>query len=316
MSSNLVNAVDDYLALRHALGFKLRQAGRVLPQFVRFMDSEGAPFITTEVALRWAQQDPEASSVTHSDRLAIVRRFAAWRRAEDPRTEIPPVGLLLRRYQRPSPYIYSAKEVEGIVSSAASLPSDRGLRGLTFSTLFGLLAVTGMRIGEAVALDREDVDLRDDVLTIRTGKFGKSRNIPIHTTTSNILRDYSNKRNAALPSLQTTAFFVSKRCRRVTASSAGKNFITVAQLIGLRSPMPDGRRGRGPRLHDLRHRFAVSTLIRWYRSGMDVDREIPKLATYLGHKGPAEVYWYLQAVPELLEFATQRSRQAASGAVS
>ena len=314
--SGLAHALEDYLALRRALGFKLRQTSRALPQFVRFVESEGMTSITTELALRWAQEDPEASSVTHSDRLAMVRRFATWRSAEDARTEIPPVGLLPRHYQRPTPYIYSVQEVESIVSSAAQLTSDGGLRGLTFSTMFGLLAVTGMRIGETVALDRNDVDLRGGVLTIRMGKLGKTRFVPIHTTTSNILGHYSKKRDAALPRVKTPAFFVSERGCRASDESARDNFITVAQMIGLRSPTPDGRRGRGPRLHDLRHRFAVSTLIRWYRSGADVDHEIPKLATYLGHKGPAQVYWYLQAVPELLELATERSRRAASGGAS
>lgn len=311
--NGLARALDEYLALRRALGFKLLQTGRVLPRFVQFIEREGATFITTAMALRWAQEDPEASSVTHSDRLGIVRRFAAWRSAEDPRTEIPPVGLLPRRYRRPTPYIYSKEEIESIVSTAASLPSSRGVRGLTCSTLFGLLAVTGIRIGEAVALDRDDVDLGFGVLTIQEGKFGKSRFVPIHATTGAVLENYSKKRDATLPRLKTSAFFVSERGARMSAFSAGDNFVKVSRLIGLRAWAAGGRRGRGPRLHDLRHRFAVSTLIHWYRSGADVDREMPKLATYLGHDGPKQVYWYLQAVPELLELATERSRRVASG---
>jgi integrase len=314
--NGLTKALGEYLVLRRALGFKLRQTAQALPRFVRFIEREGATSITIDLALRWAQEDSEASSVTHADRLAMVRRFAAWRSAEDPRTEIPPVGLLPRRYQRPTPYIYSKGEVERIVSSAGSLPSERGLRGSSFSTVFGLLAVTGMRIGEAVALDRDDVDLQAGVLAIRTGKFGKSRFVPIHATTSSVLGQYSKKRDATVPHVKTPAFFLSERGRRVSEGSAGDNFIRVSRMIGLRSPAVDGRRGRGPRLHDLRHRFAVSTLIQWYRLGADVDREIPKLATYLGHKGPDQVYWYLQAVPELLELATKRSRRAAPGGAS
>ena len=313
--TGLAQALDDYLALRHALGFKLHDTARELPKFVRFVEREGATFITTALALRWAQEDPEATSVTHSDRLGMVRRFAAWRGAEDPRTEVPPARLLPRRYQRPTPYIYSAAEVERIVSTAAALPSASGLRGLSFSTLFGLLAVTGMRLGEAVALDRGDVDLGTGTLAIREGKLGKSRFVPIHATTTDVLGRYSDRRDALLPGGKVLAFFVSERGRQISAGAAQTNFILVSRMIGLRSPAIGGRRGRGPRLHDLRHRFAVSTLVRWYRSGADVDREIPKLATYLGHKGPAEVYWYLQAVPELLELATARSRRAASGGV-
>ena len=317
--NGLAKALDEYLALCRALGFELRQTAQALPRFVRFVEHEGGTFITTELALRWAQEDPEASSVTHADRLAMVRRFAAWRSAEDPRTQVPLVRLLPRRYQRPTPYIYSNEEVQSIVSSAASLPSATGLRGLTFSTLFGLLAVTGMRIGEAVALDRDDVDLRAGVITIRTGKFGKSRLLPIHATTSDVLGHYAKKRDATLPTVRTTravrtgAFFVSERGRRVSEWSARDNFVKVSRLIGLRPTAVDGRRGRGPRLHDMRHRFAVSTLIQWYRSGVDVDREIPKLATYLGHKGRDQVYWYLEAVPELLQLATERSTRGASG---
>jgi len=313
--SGLAKALDEYLALRRALGFKLHATARALPKFVRFIEREGATYITTRLALRWAQEDPEASSVIHSDRLAMVRRFAAWRSAVDPRTEIPSARLLPRRYQRPTPYIYSTAEVEKIVWSAASLPAGSGLRGHTFSTLFGLLAVTGMRIGEAVALDRDDVDLRTGILSIREGKRGKSRFVPVHPTTKDILEHYAGRRDAILPRVRVPAFFVSERSRRITAGSSDDNFITVSRMIGLRSPAVDDRRGSGPRLHDLRHRFAVSTLLDWYRSGADVDREIPKLATYLGHKGPAEVYWYLQAVPELLGLATERSRRSGSGDV-
>lgn len=312
----LSKALDEYLALRRALGFKLLLAGRVLPGFVQFVEDEGAGYITTELALRWAQEEPDASSVTHSDRLALVRRFAVWRSSADPRTEIPPQGLLPRRYRRPTPYIYSDEEVSKLVSSAATLPSDKGLRGPTFSTVFGLLAVSGMRIGEAVALDRNDVDFQNGVLTIREGKLGKSRFIPLHVTTRDALQRYSGRRDATVPRATTPAFFVSERGRRISAWAAGDNFVAVSQMIGLRPPTADGSRGRGPRLHDLRHRFAVSTLIRWYRSGADVDREIPKLATYLGHNGPAQVYWYLQAVPELLELAMERCEQVASGGLS
>lgn len=314
--TTLADALADYLALRHSLGFKLRQTARDLPRFVCFIEDRGATAITTELALQWAQENPAASSVTHADRLAMVRRFAAWRSAADPRTEIPPARLLPRRYQRPAPYIYSDVEVARIVSAAAELPSHRGLRGLTFSTVFGLLAVTGMRIGEVVALDRDDVDLQAGNLNVREGKLGKHRFVPIHATTQQALVHYAARRDAILPGVKVASFFVSERGRRVTAFSAWDNFVKVTRQIGLRPPAPEDRRGRGPRQHDLRHRFAVATLIDWYRAGADVDREIPKLATYLGHKGPAEVYWYLQAVPQLLGLATERGRGAAQGGVS
>ena len=311
--NDLWKALEEYLAVRRALGFKLRQTERFLRKFVHFAETEGASVITTKLALRWAQEDPAAASVIHSDRLAMVRRFAAWRSADDPRTEIPPPRLLPRRYRRPAPYIYTDDEIDRIIIAAASLPSNHGLRGLTCSTLYGLLAVTGMRIGEAVALDRDDVDMRTGIVAVREGKLGKTRFIPVHVSTAKALEDYSTKRDALLGTRMTSAFFVSDRGRRLSAFTAGENFVKVLQTIGLRVPTPDGGRGRGPRVHDLRHRFAVSTLIHWYRAGADVDLEIPKLATFLGHMGPKEVYWYLQAVPELLELATQRSRSTGSG---
>lgn len=314
--NTLAEALKEYIAIRRALGFDLRHTARTLPQFVSFLDREEVPFITTKLALRWAQEKVDASSTTRADRLAMVRRFAVWRSAVDPRTEIPPPGLLPSRYQRPVPYIYSEDEIERIISSAGSLPSAKGLRSLTCSTLFGLLAVSGMRVSEAVALDRDDVDLQTGVLSIRRGKFGKSRFIPIHSTTRYLLDDYSNRRDAILPALTAPAFFVSDRGRRMTKWSAQDNFVKVLRAIGLRSHGDGHRFGHGPRLHDLRHRFAVSTLVHWYRSGADVEREIPKLATYLGHTQPDSVYWYLQATPELLQLATERSERIAKGGAS
>lgn len=311
--TNLAEALNDYIALRRALGYELRLPARALPRFVGFVALEEAHFITTQLALRWAQEDPEASCTTQADRLAMVRQFAAWRRATDPRTEVPPAGLLPWRYQRPKPYIYSDEEVEGLVAAAASLPSATGLRGLTCSTLFGLLAVTGMRLGEAVALDRSDVDLHTGVLAIQRGKSGKSRFIPVHETTRDTLESFSRQRDTILPTSSIPAFFVSEQGRRMTQWSAQYNFVSSSRAIGLRPPGPSDRFGRGPRLHDLRHRFAVATLIQWYRSGVDVEREMPKLATYLGHAHPDNTYWYLEAVPELLQLASEHSRLSVPG---
>jgi integrase len=307
-------AVDEYLNMRRKLGFKLAHTARELPRFATFLEGQDAPHITTALALRWALEDPDSSAVTRSDRLTIVRRFAAWRRAADPATEVPPSRLLPRRYERPAPYIYSDEQVERIVAGARSLPSARGVRGLTCSVLFALLAVTGMRVGEAVALDRTDVDLDADVLTIREGKYGKSRFIPVAPTTQRALSDYIKKTAACFPEPTTPALFISERGRRLSTWSAGDNFTKILKGLELRSGPDVRRRGRGPRLHDLRHRLAVYTLIRWYRAGADIDREMPKLATYLGHTSVAEVYWYLQAVPELLSAATDPSRVSSNGA--
>lgn len=310
----LAEAVEEYIAIRRALGFDLTQTARSLSRFVRFLDREHAPFITTALTLRWAHENPDASRTTCARRLTMVRQFASWRSATDPRTEIPPSGLLPWRFQRPTPYIFSDEEVERIVSIAASLPSASGLRGLTCSTLFGLLAATGMRLGEAIALDRDDVDLHTGVIAIRRGKLGKSRFIPLHPSTRDTLERYSTERDAILRAPTTPTFFLSQAGQRMTHWSADDNFVKVSRTIGLRPRGPLPRFGHGPRLHDLRHRFAVLTLIRWYRSGADVDREMPKLATYLGHADVNEVYWYLQAVPELLQLAAERSwRQTVDG---
>jgi integrase len=209
--SSLAKALKEYITLRHALGFRLRHATRTLPKFVRFLEGKRKPYITTALALRWAQEKVSASPVTRADRLTMVRRFAAWRSATDPRTEIPPLGLLPRRYRRPTPYIYSRDEVNRILTSAASLPSPRGLRGPTCSTLFGLLAATGMRVGETTLLDRDDVDLKGGVIAIRHGKLGKSRFVPIHRTTRDVLESYTRKRDRVFPRSRTPAFFLIAR---------------------------------------------------------------------------------------------------------
>jgi integrase/recombinase XerD len=234
----------------------------------------------------------------------MVRRFARWRSASDPRTEVLPEGLLPQRYRRKPPYIYSDDEVEQLVREAAQLPSPKGVRGLTYSTFFGLVAATGIRMSEGVALDRGDVDLGKGVLTIRGTKFGKTRLVPVHSSTRAALQRYAQRRDGILPGVVTPAFFVAERGTRITKWSSTYNFAKLSQRIGLRPPAHG--HGHGPRLHDLHHRFAVRTLIDWYRSGKDVEQEIPKLATYLGHVHITDTYWYIEAVPELLQLATER----------
>jgi integrase len=182
-----------------------------------------------------------------------------------------------------------------------------GLRAHTCAALFGLLAATGLRLGEALALDRNDVDLQAGILAVRRGKFGKSRFVPIHDSTRHALRRYAQQRDLLLPRPTSPAFLLSERGTRLTHCSAQYNFAVVSRIIGLRPPTQRNRHGRGPRLHDLRHRLAARTLLRWYREGRDVERELPKLATYLGHAHVADTYWYIEAVPELLRLATERA---------
>jgi len=305
--STLGEALETYLALRRGLGTELVRPGAYLRRFVEFLEHEGASVVTTALALRWATAPADATPATWASRLDDVRRFAAWLSATDPRTEVPPRGLLPDRYRRRPPYVYSDEEIERIVCHARRLPSRLMLRAQTYATLFGLLAATGLRLSEALALDRGDVDLRGGVLAVRRTKFGKSRFVPVHESTRRALRHYAQLRDRLVPRVASRAFLLSERGSRVTQCSARYNFVVVSRAIGLRPPARGHHHGHGPRLHDMRHRLAARTLVRWYRDGRDVERELPKLSTYLGHVHVADTYWYIEAVPELLQLATERA---------
>lgn len=304
--SSLHDAVEEYLAVRRALGYQIPTAATQLRGFAAYLEHNAADFVTIPLALRWAQQSPSAQPATWADRLGVVRRFAAWRSLTDPRTQVPPRGLLPHRRRRKPPYIYNDNEIERIVAQAARLPSVRGLRGATFATLFGLLAASGLRLGEALALDLADVDLENGILAVRKGKFGKSRFVPLHESVRRVLVRYAVTRDQLLPQRSVEAFFVTERGTHIRHAMAEWTFAKVSAAIGLRAPAPPACTGRGPRLHDMRHRFAAARLLAWYRTGADVERELPKLATYLGHVHVRHSYWYLEAVPELLQLATER----------
>ncbi len=305
--SALRQALETYLALRRGLGSGLQGPGARLHRFVELLDREGATVVTTKLALRWATAPLGATPAHWAQRLADVRRFATWLSATDPRTEIPPRGILPERYRRRPPYIYSDEEVERIVRKAARLLSPLGLRAHTYGTLFGLLASTGLRLGEAVGLDRDDVDLSAGILTVRRTKFGKSRFVPVHDSTRGALRRYVRQRDLFVPRPASPAFLISERGTRLTRWGAEYNFAVVSRAVGLRPETSGHRRGHGPRIHDLRHRLAVKALVRWYREGRDAEHELPKLSTYLGHVHVADTYWYIEAVPELLQLATERA---------
>lgn len=302
--SELRQALEEYIAVRRSLGFSLRLPTSLLRNFVTFAEANGSAYITRELAVRWAKQPHNAQPATWAWRLGMVRRFASWRSVTDPRTEVLPEGLMPYRYYRNSPYIYNDNEIERLIRAASKLPSTNGLKAHSYSVLFGLLSVTGMRVSEVLKLNREDVDLADGILTIRRTKFGKSRLVPLHGSTRDVLKRYDQLRDQVFPRPTTPAFFISDRGVRITEWSARYTFAKISQQIGLRT-VAKGH-GRGPRIHDMRHRFAARTLIEWYRTGVDVERELPKLATYLGHVHVNETYWYLEAVPELLQLATQR----------
>jgi len=297
----LREALEEYLKVRRMFGFKLI-TGSLLQGFVAYAENEDASYITTELAVRWATQPKNCQPGQWAKRLSMVRSFARYVSATDPRTEIPPESLLPHRFPRKNPYLYTDEEIARLIEAAKKLPSSLGLRAATYATLFGLLAVTGMRMSEPIALDRDNVDLTRGILTVRRTKFGKSRIIPIHASTLKELQHYAELRDRLCPWAQTRSFFISERGTRLAGRTVRRTFVHLSREIGLRGPDAS----RGPRLHDLRHGFAVETLIRWYRAGVDVEQHLPELSTYLGHAGVACTYWYITAVPELLRLATLR----------
>jgi integrase/recombinase XerD len=303
--NTLRQAVDEYLALRQAMGFKLHEESRLLPRYIDFLEDQGEVFITTDLAVRWATQCRAAQPAEWAKRLRFVRVFARYRSATDPRTQIPPTGLLPYHARRAEPYIYNDDEINRLLQAAGQLYSPTGLRAHTYVTALGLLAVTGMRISELVALDNEDVDLAQGHLTIRDAKFDKSRWLPLHPTTQQALQRYVQRRDQHYPIPCNSGFFVSEQATRLTTCTVRATFVQLSRQIGLRGPTDS----HGPRLHDFRHRFAVQTLLRWYQEGADVEQHLLELSTYLGHVKVSDTYWYLSATPELLQLALQCSEQ-------
>jgi integrase len=310
--SALHDALSDYLAMRRTFGTKYKWPESSLRKFVDFIETEGAGYVTTELAMLWTLQPEGVQPATYAGRLSIVRGFAIWLQAMDSRTQVPPERVLPAKYRRPKPYIYSDDEISDLMNAADQLCSASGLRAATFKTLIGLLAATGLRPGEALKLDVKDVDLASSVLAVRESKFGKSRLVPLEQTTNAALLGYSTFRDAVLPQRETPSFLVTERGSRPMGCAVRRTFAILCQNIGLR-PRRHRRSGRGPRLQDIRHTFATRRLVKWYRTDLDVDRLMPHLATYLGHVRTTETYWYIQAVPELLLLATKRMEAATAG---
>jgi len=298
--SALAGRLEDYLALRHSLGFKLDRAGRLLAQFVAYCEAAGAETVTADLARAWATLPEGGSEYWFGWRLSVVRSFARYLVLIDERTEVPSTEGLPVRARRATPYLYTPAEVGRLMAAAANIPTP--LRRATLATLVGLLYVTGMRIGEAIRLDQVDVDHRQELLVVRDSKFGKSRELPIHPSTVAALRTYEKRRDRLCPWRKSPAFFVSPAGTRLLYSSVHLAFLGMVRDAGLTPRSATCR----PRPHDLRHSFAVSTLIGWYRDGQDVQARLPHLSTYLGHVHPANTYWYLSAAPELLGLAAAR----------
>ena len=282
--SALSEELDRYLTIRRGLGYDLGTTERILRGFIAFAEGEGTDLISTGLFLRWREVLGRANRQTWSGRLGIVRLFAQWSHGIDPRHEMLPQALIPGHYRRASPYVYSDEEIRRIVEAAAELPSVNGIRALTYPALFGLIAVTGLRVSEALSLDVADVDLETGVVTLRRGKLGKARLLPLSGSTTIRMAAYAMQRDRLL-GVTPEPFFVSDHGKRLTDCGARCNFATVSQKIGLRPAEKFHRHGRGPRIHDLRHSFAVRTLVNWYRTGKDPAREMTKLTTYLGHTG-------------------------------
>jgi integrase len=296
--SDLSRHAEDYLSLRRALGFKLERVGELLPKLVAYLDAAGAKALTTDLAVAWARQPEGVHPINWSQRLAAARSFAAHLKTIDPRTEVPPRDVFPRSARRPTPYLWSEENVHRLLEATRWIRPP--LRAATHETLFGLLAVSGLRLGEALNLQRDDIDLAEGLLTIREAKFGRSRLVPLHRSTTHALRSYAARRDRLCTTPKSRTFFVSSVGTALLAGGVQRTFNQVTTAIGLRTTTTR------PRIHDLRHSLAVHALAEWYRSGVDVESRLPVLSTYLGHVNPSSTYWYLSASPELMELAAAR----------
>lgn len=302
-------AIEDYLALRRSLGFKLHEASKALADFASFLEQRDAQHVTVALALEWAQQPRNVKPAPWAQRLCYVRGFARHHFASDPATEVPPPGLLPFRPARARPHIYSLDEINRLLDQALQLPPAFGLRRWTYHALLGLLSVTGLRIGEALRLRLDDVDLDAGVLTVRGTKFGKSRLVPIHASTRDGLASYRARRASHLCGREAIHFFVTRTGHGLDGGDVHRTFYQLSRSVGLRAPHDS----HGPRLHDLRHRFAVETLMSWYRAEHDIERRLPVLSTYLGHVHVSDTYWYLSAHPQLMQLAMTRMERRWEG---
>jgi integrase/recombinase XerD len=296
--SGLDAQLGDYLRLRRALGYRLEREEMWLRELIAHLHAAGSDHLTSDLAIDWARLPATTQPRYWAQRLGCARKFAAYLHTIDTSTQIPPTGVFPAPRYRPVPYLWTAEQIELVLAEAATLRPT--LRGLTYQTLFGLLAVSGMRLGEAIGLHRSDVDLDDAVITIQHAKFDRPRIVPLHPTSAVALRLYATQRDRLCPRPRIETFFVSSRGTPLNRSQVDKTLREITTTLGIRTATVH------PRAHDLRHSFAVHTLIRWMRDNASVDEHMAVLSTYLGHVSPAGTYWYLTAVPELMELAAGR----------
>lgn len=302
---SLQHHLTEYVAARRALGTKLKEPDQTLRKFVRFLARRKTRFITIQLALEWAQQSRDVQRATWARKLSMVRQFARWMSVIDPCHQVPPRRLLNVRHRRGRPHIYGDDEITRLMAEAGRLKSANGMRALTMRTLIGLLAATGLRPGEAAALERDDVNLGAQLLTIRESKYGKSRLVPFHPSTPAALKRYAVERDRIFRIPSISFFFVSERGTALKLGEVRRWLCKISIACGLRKKAKGHRCGHGPRLQDLRHTFATRRLVEWYKAGCNVAVQMPKLATYLGHSSVGCTYWYIEAVPELLQLATE-----------
>lgn len=306
--TRLFKAVQEYLTMRYQLGYKLQRATSVLNGFVAYTKQKKVSHITTKIALEYAMQNQNAAPPSWASRLGIIRRFALHMRLFDPLTEVPPPYLLPYSYRRKSPYIYSEKDIHKLLKSCSIL-SNHPLEANTYYTLLGLIAVTGLRPGEALKLERDSVDMSLGIITIHDSKFRKTRKIPIHKSTIKMLQEYAKHRDQYFRKQMSSYFFVGKRGFGLQARTVRSIFAKICIRAGLR----DKGKHVGPRIMDLRHTFAVKTLVRCYLEGLNADIVMPILSTYLGHENPINTYWYLSTTPRLFSLINARLEKKFGG---
>jgi integrase/recombinase XerD len=299
--TGLRQAVEDYLRLRRSLGHQMNEAAYLLADFAAFLDGRGEQTVTIAAALDWVNdREPEVITTASPRRITAVRGFARYLSGIDPATEVPPLGLVPYRRRRGQIFLYSDADVTAIMAAARET-IRQPLRAATYYTLVGLLAAAGLRIGEAIKLDRGDIDWAEGVLHIRETKFGKSRLVPLHDSAMTALREYDTLRGRLIPKPEDPSFFVSLTTRRLIYAVVCPTFRALVNAAGVGPDAP-----HPPRIHELRHSFAVRTLLNWYRAGDNIQAKIPSLSTYMGHREPACTYHYLSAAPELLALAAAR----------
>ena len=296
--------IAEYLSVRRSLGYKLKWDGLLLAEFADFCERGGATTVTTDIALAWAKTPVGCSSSWWANRLTVVRVFARYLQAIDPSAEVPPVGLIRDRNRRATPFLYSDRDIASLMAAAHGLSSP--LVATTFKTLIGLLSVTGLRVGEAIRLNRADVCWEQELLRINRSKFNKTREVPLHASCVERLRAYAGRRDLECAKPNSASFFVSELGHRLHYPRVQQTFATLVSQVGL---VPRSDRCR-PRLHDLRHTFAVRTLLGWYQAGVAVEPKLQLLSTYLGHSSPQATYWYLSATPQLFALVGKRLEES------